>query len=141
MLLCWLLYRQAIRLDLGTFFNRAAIALIVIAAGVLAAGLSDLQQAGWLPGQRWVAFDLTAHVHPNSWSVSILSGATELSPTMTVLQVVAWAAYLAVVIETVQKRLVGEPLVDYVQPFGGGYFYAFPGVTSPADWYSRRMLA
>ena len=96
--LCWLLYRQAVRLDLGTFFNRTAIALIVIAAGVLAAGLGDLQQAGWLPGQRWVAFDLTAHVDPNSWWSSILSGATELSPKMTVLQVVAWVAYLAVVI-------------------------------------------
>ena len=96
--LCWLLYRQAVRLDLGTFFNRTAIALIVIAAGVLAAGLGDLQAAGWVPGQRWVAFDLTAHVDPNSWWSSILSGATELSPKMTVLQVVAWVAYLAVVI-------------------------------------------
>ena len=43
--------------------------------------------------------------------------------------------------ETVQKRLVDEPLVDYVQPFGGGYFYVFPGVISPGDWYGRRMLA
>ena len=96
--LCWLLYRQAVRLDLGKFFNRTAIALIVIAAGVLAYGLGDLQEAGWLPGQRWVAFDLTAHVDPNSWWVSIVTGVTELSPRMTVLQVVAWVTYLAVVI-------------------------------------------
>ena len=62
--LCWLLYRQAVRLNVGVFFSRTAIALIVIAAGVLAHGLGDLQEAGLLPGQRWIAFDLTAHVNP-----------------------------------------------------------------------------
>ena len=96
--LCWLLYRQAVRLNVGVFFSRTAIALIVIAAGVLAHGLGDLQEAGLLPGQRWVAFDLTAHVDPNSWWISLITGATELSPKMTVLQVVAWVVYLAVVI-------------------------------------------
>jgi high-affinity iron transporter len=96
--LCWLLYRRAVRLNVGVFFNRAAIALIVIAAGVLSYGLGDLQDAGLLSGQRWVVFDLTAHVDPNAWWVSIVTGATELAPKMTVLQVVAWIAYLAVVI-------------------------------------------
>lgn len=98
--LCWLLYRQAVRINLGTFFNRTAIALVVIAAGVLAYGLGDLQDAGWLPGQRWVAVDLTGHLDPNSWWVSIVTGVTDLAPRMTVLQVVAWLAYLLVVIPT-----------------------------------------
>jgi len=96
--LCWLLYRRAIHLNVGVFFNRTAVALIVIAAGVLAYGLGDLQDAGLLPGQRWIAFDLTAHLDPGAWWVSIVTGVTELAPKMTVLQVVAWIAYLAVVI-------------------------------------------
>ena len=49
-ILCWLLYRRAVHLNVGVFFNRTAVALIVIAAGVLAYGLGDLQDAGWLPG-------------------------------------------------------------------------------------------
>jgi deferrochelatase/peroxidase EfeB len=42
---------------------------------------------------------------------------------------------------TVQKRLIGEPLIDYVQPFGGGYFFTLPGVRDASDWYGKTMLA
>jgi high-affinity iron transporter len=97
-LLCWLLYRRAVHLNVGVFFNRTAIALIVIAAGVLAYGLGDLQDANFLPGHAWIAFDLTAHIDPTSWWASIITGITELSPKMTVLQVTAYLGYLVVVI-------------------------------------------
>ena len=101
--LCWLLYRSllcrgAVKLKARAFFNRAALALIVIAAGVLAHGLGGMQDAGLLPGRRWIAFDIAARAHPGSWWASLITGVTGLTPKMSVPQVVAGIAYLAVVV-------------------------------------------
>ncbi|WP_418605960.1 FTR1 family protein [Georgenia sp. SUBG003] len=42
----WLVYHGALRLNLRVFFSWTGLLLIVIAAGVLAYGVHDLQEAG-----------------------------------------------------------------------------------------------
>ncbi|KAF1022279.1 MAG: Deferrochelatase/peroxidase EfeB [Paracidovorax wautersii] len=41
---------------------------------------------------------------------------------------------------TVQKRLDGEPLEEYIKPVGGGFFFTLPGITDPSDFFGRTLL-
>ncbi|MDI5967436.1 iron uptake transporter permease EfeU [Streptantibioticus silvisoli] len=132
-LLCRLLYARAIKLNLGVFFSRTALALIVIAAGVLSYGLGDLQDAGLLPGRAWVAFDVSGTIATDSWWASIITGITDLSPLMTVLQLVAWAVYLAVVVPAFLRagRTKPEP-VPAARPVGAAGAAAAAGPAAAA---------
>jgi deferrochelatase/peroxidase EfeB len=42
---------------------------------------------------------------------------------------------------TIQKRLSEEPMVDYINPIGGGYFFAPAGSRGPTDWVGSGLFA
>jgi high-affinity iron transporter len=115
----WLLMRGAVRLDLRRFFTWTSGFLVIVAAGVLAYAVMDLQEAGALPGPftpaapldpvtgavatGWTAFpfgwafDVTAVIAPDSGWATILQATVGFMPRMTWIQVTAWLLYILVV--------------------------------------------
>jgi high-affinity iron transporter len=96
--LAYLIYRGAVSLNMGKFFTVTGILLVFVAAGILAYGVHDLQEAGILPGLTTLAFDVSAAVPPDSWYGTLLKGIFNFSPQTTVVEAVVWVAYVAVVL-------------------------------------------
>jgi high-affinity iron transporter len=96
--LAYLIYRGAISLNLGRFFTITGVLLIFVAAGILAYGMHDLQEAGIVPGLTTLAFDVSTAVPPDSWYGTLLKGIFNFSPQTTVAEAIVWVAYVAVVL-------------------------------------------
>jgi high-affinity iron transporter len=92
-----LLYRGGIRMDLRTFFRVTGAILIVVAAGLFAYSVHELQEAGWFPFLTATAFDLSATLPDDSGIGAVLRGLLGYNADPTMLEVVAWIGYLAVV--------------------------------------------
>lgn len=96
--LAWLIMRGVLKLNLATFFRYTGIFLIFIAAGVLAYGVHDLQEAGLLPGLHHLAFDLSHIIAPTSLVGTLLKGLFNFSPATTWLEAGAWLMYTGTVL-------------------------------------------
>lgn len=93
----YLLYRSAVHINLATFFRYTGIGLVIVAAGVLAYGFHDLQEARWIAGLTNTAFDISAQVPLSSWYGTLLKGAFNFNPAPTYVELGVWATYLVVV--------------------------------------------
>ncbi len=93
----YLLYRRAVTINLAKFFTWTGAGLILVAAGVLAYGMHDLQEAGLLPGERSIAFDVSGAVPESSWYGTLLKGTLNFSPVTTWLAAITWLVYVSVV--------------------------------------------
>ncbi|GGZ96154.1 iron transporter [Streptomyces subrutilus] len=94
----WLFYRGALRINLAKFFTWTGGMLVIVAAGVLAYGVHDLQEARFLGGLNSRAFDISATIPPDSWYGTLLKGVFNFQPDPTVLQLVVWLLYVVPVL-------------------------------------------
>ena len=107
------IYYGAVRINLARFFRWTGALLVVVAAGILAYAVHELQEAGLVPGEDAYAFDFTGSIDPKGWFATIVRGIFNLRPRMSVLEFGSWAAYLAVVM-TLFLRPARRPVAESV---------------------------
>lgn len=105
----YLIYRSSIKINLSKFFNYTGIALVIVAAGVLSYGIHEYQELGWLPGVDFFIWDVTSVIPKESLLAGVLAGTIGFDTTMSLLQFVFWAAYLAIVLSYYLKSSSSKP--------------------------------
>ncbi|TDD63347.1 FTR1 family protein [Actinomadura rubrisoli] len=97
-MLGYLLYRGGLKINLKRFFTWTGAALIVVAAGVFGYGFHDLQEAEVFPGLRAVALEphrfFAEFGTSGDWMQTVFQGVLNVTPQITWLQLIMWAAYL-----------------------------------------------
>jgi high-affinity iron transporter len=91
-----LLYRGAVVLNIRSFFRVTGALILVVAAGLFAFGVHELQEAGWLPLLAANAFDISSTLPDESGAGAILRALIGYQSDPTILEVLAWTAYLVV---------------------------------------------
>lgn len=98
-------YKGVLKINLSKFFTWTGAILIVVAAGVLAYGFHDLQEAGLLPGLNSLAFDVSGTIAPTSWLGTFLKGIFNFSPATTWLELTAWVLYVVPTLAIFLRRV------------------------------------
>jgi high-affinity iron transporter len=100
------LYMGSRRLNLRQFFTVTGILLIVFAAGLLAHGIHEFQEAGLLPLTVEHVWDTNGIISEDSSSGLFLKALFGYNGNPSLLEVVAWLSYLVVALTFFLRPMV-----------------------------------
>jgi high-affinity iron transporter len=96
-LLGWTLFATTVRLDLRRFFQVTGLLLILFAAGLVAHGVHEFNEVGWVPAVVEHVWDVNAIVDENSVAGQLLRTLFGYNGNPSLTEMIAYFVYLAVV--------------------------------------------
>lgn len=89
----YLLFNRLIKLNLGQFFRVTSILLILFAAGLVAHGVHELNEAGWIPSVVEHVWDINPILNENSVGGEILKTLFGYNGNPSLTEVLSYFAY------------------------------------------------
>ena len=114
----WLIYTGAARINLSIFFNITGLLLIFVAAGIVSYGIGDLQESSVIPGWGTPIYDITAYLDgsvyswltTSSWWWTLLEAMFNVNASPTHLQFIGWVLYIIIILALflVRSGMIGS---------------------------------
>lgn len=95
LILSYVIYVLGKRINLAHFFNAMGTLIMLFAAGLLADGIENFQQIGWLPGEHAV-WNTTSILREGSTIGDILHSFFGYADSPTALQVILYGGFLTI---------------------------------------------
>jgi high-affinity iron transporter len=96
-LLSWTLFASTVRLDLRRFFQVTGFLLILFAAGLIAHGVAEFNEVGWIPSIIPQVWNLDAVISESSLVGQLLKTLFGYHSTPSLTELIAYLVYIAVV--------------------------------------------
>lgn len=113
-LLGWSLFAATVRLDLRRFFQVTGFMLVLFAAGLIAHGVHEFTEVGWIPSMIEHVWDLTSIVSGESTLGQLLGALFGYNPDPSLSEMIAYIVYLTGVVIALQ--LTGRKPQPAAQP-------------------------
>ncbi len=102
-LLGWALFSTTIRLDLNRFFQVTSVLLILFAAGLVAHGVHEFNEVGWIPGVIEHVWDMNFILDEKSFGGEILKALFGYNGNPSLTEVLAYGAYLSAIVFSLRR--------------------------------------
>lgn len=97
-LLGWAIFASTVRLDLGRFFKVTSVLLVLFAAGLVAHGIHEFNEVGWIPSGIENLWNINPILDENSAFGAMLKALFGYNGNPSLTEALAYIAYFAAIV-------------------------------------------
>jgi high-affinity iron transporter len=109
----WLLFATTTRLDVGRFFQVTSLLLILFAAGLVAHGVHEFNEVGWIPAVVEHVWDLNPVLDENSTIGATLKALVGYNANPSLTEVLSYLGYWVLIL--LARRSAERPVLSVAE--------------------------